>query len=90
MPDDSSAKNNEREVLETGKPFSPIMFDPVLKKFTPDLPTGISGRPRCVLVQYSCCGFLPWYSNLLIELCFFMDCPENLRGSFKSMRDNKS
>ncbi|XP_010938650.1 ubiquitin carboxyl-terminal hydrolase 24 isoform X1 [Elaeis guineensis] len=46
MPDDSSAKNNEREVLETGKPFSPIVFDPVLKKFTPDLPTGISSRPR--------------------------------------------
>ncbi|XP_008775015.2 ubiquitin carboxyl-terminal hydrolase 24-like isoform X2 [Phoenix dactylifera] len=45
MPDDSCLKNNERGALET-KSFSPVMFDPVLKRFTPDLPTGISGRPR--------------------------------------------
>lgn len=34
--------------LDVGKPFSPLMFDGVLKSFTPDLPSGISGRPRFV------------------------------------------
>ncbi|XP_010921908.1 ubiquitin carboxyl-terminal hydrolase 24 isoform X2 [Elaeis guineensis] len=46
MPDDSCLKNNERGALETKESFNPIMFDPVLKRFTPDMPTGISGRPR--------------------------------------------
>ncbi|OAY73151.1 Ubiquitin carboxyl-terminal hydrolase 24 [Ananas comosus] len=41
MPEDSSAKNHERRVLESGKSLSPIMFDAVLQNFTPDLPTGI-------------------------------------------------
>lgn len=43
---DSSSKKNEKVVVETGRPFSPDMFEPVLKKFTPDIPAGISGRPR--------------------------------------------
>ncbi|OAY64340.1 Ubiquitin carboxyl-terminal hydrolase 24, partial [Ananas comosus] len=46
MPEDSSAKNRERRVLESGKSLSPIMFDAVLQNFTPDLPTGMSARPR--------------------------------------------
>ncbi|THU63350.1 hypothetical protein C4D60_Mb01t14860 [Musa balbisiana] len=46
MPCDSSSKDTGKRVLETGKPFSPIMFDAVLKCFTPDLPIGILGRPR--------------------------------------------
>lgn len=46
IPDDSKAKKQERGVIEYGKPFSPIMFEPVLKIFTPDLPSSLSGRPR--------------------------------------------
>eukprot|EP00262_Sarcandra_glabra_P007884 TRINITY_DN20993_c0_g1_i1.p1 TRINITY_DN20993_c0_g1~~TRINITY_DN20993_c0_g1_i1.p1 ORF type:complete len:562 (-),score=104.12 TRINITY_DN20993_c0_g1_i1:331-2016(-) len=46
MPTDSSLKKKEMVVLETGRSFSPIMFEPVLKNFTPDLPTSMSGRPR--------------------------------------------
>lgn len=50
MPEDSSAKNRERRVLESGKSLSPIMFDAVLQNFTPDLPTGMSARPRYVML----------------------------------------
>ncbi|KAJ6791740.1 ubiquitin carboxyl-terminal hydrolase 24 [Iris pallida] len=46
VPDDPRAKKQEKGVLETGKPFSPLMFDPVLKLFTPDIPISLSGRPR--------------------------------------------
>ena len=53
MPGDSSTKDTGKRVLETGKPFSPIMFDAVLKCFTPDLPIGILGRPRCAFLELS-------------------------------------
>ncbi|KAI5342071.1 hypothetical protein L3X38_009946 [Prunus dulcis] len=46
MPSGSSSKNKDASVLETGRPFSPAMFEGVLKIFTPDVPTSISGRPR--------------------------------------------
>ncbi|XP_059311688.1 ubiquitin carboxyl-terminal hydrolase 24-like [Lycium ferocissimum] len=32
--------------IEVGTPFSPAMFEAVLKKFTPDVHKSISGRPR--------------------------------------------
>lgn len=44
----SSAKNKDTGVVETGRPFSPAMFEGVLKAFTPDVPSTISGRPRFV------------------------------------------
>ncbi|PIN17707.1 Ubiquitin-specific protease [Handroanthus impetiginosus] len=43
---DSISKRNETNVLETGSPFQPVMFDTVLKSFTPDIPHNLSGRPR--------------------------------------------
>ncbi|PQM40592.1 ubiquitin carboxyl-terminal hydrolase 24 isoform X1 [Prunus yedoensis var. nudiflora] len=46
MPSGSSSKTKDASVLETGRPFSPAMFEGVLKNFTPDVPTSISGRPR--------------------------------------------
>ncbi|KAL6288657.1 hypothetical protein ACE6H2_006167 [Prunus campanulata] len=46
MPSGPSSKNKDASVLETGRPFSPAMFEGVLKIFTPDVPTSISGRPR--------------------------------------------
>ncbi|KAL6285228.1 hypothetical protein ACE6H2_009618 [Prunus campanulata] len=48
MPSGSSSKNKDAGVLETGRPFSPAMFEGVLKIFTSDVRTSISGRPRCV------------------------------------------
>ncbi|KAK9273904.1 hypothetical protein L1049_018716 [Liquidambar formosana] len=46
MPTDSNTKKKKMAVLETGRPFSPVMFEPLLNSFTPDVPHGISGRPR--------------------------------------------
>ncbi|XP_009354416.2 ubiquitin carboxyl-terminal hydrolase 24 isoform X2 [Pyrus x bretschneideri] len=46
MPSGSSSKDKDTSVLETGRPFSPAMFEGVLKNFTPDVPTSISCRPR--------------------------------------------
>eukprot|EP00257_Ricinus_communis_P013404 XP_015570827.1 ubiquitin carboxyl-terminal hydrolase 24 isoform X2 [Ricinus communis] len=45
MPSSSSLKK-DTAIVETGRPFSPAMFEGVLKKFTPDVPNCISGRPR--------------------------------------------
>ncbi|XVF40826.1 hypothetical protein PTKIN_Ptkin01aG0147400 [Pterospermum kingtungense] len=42
----SCVKNKDTAVLEIGRPFSPAMFEAVLKSFTPDVPNSISGRPR--------------------------------------------
>ncbi|CAA0815296.1 Ubiquitin carboxyl-terminal hydrolase 24 [Striga hermonthica] len=39
-------ERDEKSILETGKPFQPIMFDSILKSFTPDIPDNLSGRPR--------------------------------------------
>ncbi|EYU35920.1 hypothetical protein ABFS82_14G220000 [Erythranthe guttata] len=46
VPSESICKKNEKTVLETGRPFRPIMFDSILKIFTPEIPDNLSGRPR--------------------------------------------
>ncbi|KAF6168526.1 hypothetical protein GIB67_015073 [Kingdonia uniflora] len=46
MPTGSSLIKNQRVVLETGSPFCPSMFEPTLKKFTPDVTNSISSRLR--------------------------------------------
>ncbi|CAO2834583.1 unnamed protein product [Amaranthus hypochondriacus] len=46
MPHGSSSKKKDRNFVETGRPFSPVMFEGVVKKFTPDVPSGFSGRTR--------------------------------------------
>jgi ubiquitin carboxyl-terminal hydrolase 10 len=43
MPVDSK---KETDGLETGRPFSPSMFEAVLRKFTPDVPNSVFGRHR--------------------------------------------
>ncbi|GMI72638.1 ubiquitin-specific protease 24 [Hibiscus trionum] len=43
---DSNLKKKDTTTLEIGRPFSPVMFESVLKSFTPDVPNSISGRPR--------------------------------------------
>lgn len=42
----STVPNRDVAAFDVGKPFSPLMFDGVLKNFSPDLPSGILGRPR--------------------------------------------
>ncbi|KAK2636942.1 hypothetical protein Ddye_031734 [Dipteronia dyeriana] len=46
MPSGSSLKKKDVAFVETGRPFKPTVFEAVLKKFTPDVPNSISGRPR--------------------------------------------
>ncbi|KAK3223836.1 hypothetical protein Dsin_010861 [Dipteronia sinensis] len=46
MPSGSSLKKKDVAFVETGRPFKPAVFEAVLKKFTPDVPNSISGRPR--------------------------------------------
>ncbi|XP_062115623.1 ubiquitin carboxyl-terminal hydrolase 24 [Humulus lupulus] len=45
MPICSNTKKKDTDVI-VGRPFKPAMFEEVLKNFTPDIPSGISGRPR--------------------------------------------
>ncbi|XP_028789899.1 ubiquitin carboxyl-terminal hydrolase 24 isoform X2 [Neltuma alba] len=45
MPNSTNLKKKDA-ALETGRPFCPVMFEGVLKNFTPDVPNSISGRPR--------------------------------------------
>lgn len=44
-PIESSSKKKEM-LLETGRPFRPVMFESILQKFTPEVPNSISGRHR--------------------------------------------
>lgn len=46
MPSTTKLKNQDTDTFESGRPFCPVMFEDVLKNFTPDVPNSISGRPR--------------------------------------------
>ena len=48
MPSDMNLKKKDMTAPEIGEPFCPVMFEDVLKNFTPDVPNSISGRPRLV------------------------------------------
>ncbi|KAJ8615291.1 hypothetical protein MRB53_034663 [Persea americana] len=81
MPNDLCLKKTEM-VLETGRPFSPIMFEPVLKNFTPDLPTSMSGRPR----QEDAQEFLSFVMDQMHdELLKLNGCLLNLNGNASSL-----
>ena len=46
MPIRINIKKKDTDSLEFGRAFCPVMFEDVLKNFTPDVPNSISGRPR--------------------------------------------
>ncbi|CAL0334281.1 unnamed protein product [Lupinus luteus] len=46
LPSTTILKRKDIDTFETGRPFRPVMFEGVLKKFTPDVPNSMSGRPR--------------------------------------------
>ncbi|KAK7312122.1 hypothetical protein VNO77_35737 [Canavalia gladiata] len=46
MPSSTKIKKQDTDTFESGRPFCPVMFEGVLKKFTPDVPNSMSGRPR--------------------------------------------
>ncbi|KAK9154762.1 hypothetical protein Sjap_002242 [Stephania japonica] len=68
MPANSSLKKNGVATLVTGRPFSPIMFEPILKSFTPDVPNGISGRPRQEDAQEFLCFIMDQMHDELLKL----------------------
>lgn len=46
MPSNLHSKKKDDIPPETGKPLRPVMFEPVLNNFSPDMPNSFSGRPR--------------------------------------------
>lgn len=48
MPHGSSSKTKDSSLVETGRPFSPAMFEGVVKNFTPDVASDFYGWTRCV------------------------------------------
>lgn len=52
VPTGSNIKKRDSTLLDIGSPFRPAMFEGVLKNFTPDITSGISGRPRYVSDLY--------------------------------------
>lgn len=79
MPNDSSLKK-DMVILETGRPFRPAMFEGVLKCFTPDVPSSISGRPR----QEDAQEFLSFIMDQMHDELL------KLEGHSRSINGNKS
>ncbi|KAK9726178.1 hypothetical protein RND81_05G195800 [Saponaria officinalis] len=46
LPSNSNSKKKVPTTIEMGRPFTPAMFEDVVKNFTPDVPSGFSGRTR--------------------------------------------
>ncbi|KAJ4776147.1 Ubiquitin carboxyl-terminal hydrolase 24 [Rhynchospora pubera] len=46
MPEGSGTKLNGKGGIECGSSLKAVMFDPVLRTFSPNLPIGVSARPR--------------------------------------------
>ncbi|WOL18433.1 ubiquitin carboxyl-terminal hydrolase 24 [Canna indica] len=88
MPDDSSPKNNGKGVVETGKSFSPTMFDAVLKGFTPDLPIGISGRPRQEDAQELLSFVMDQMHNELLKLDGYLSDSNGVKTSLVSSAED--
>ncbi|XP_021295457.1 ubiquitin carboxyl-terminal hydrolase 24 isoform X2 [Herrania umbratica] len=63
-----NVKKKDTTVLDIGRPFSPAMFEAVLKVFTPDVPNSISGRPRQEDAQEFLSFIMDQMHNELIKL----------------------
>ncbi|XP_042515707.1 ubiquitin carboxyl-terminal hydrolase 24-like isoform X2 [Macadamia integrifolia] len=81
MPSDSSLKKKDAVVLVTGRPFSPTMFEPILKNFTPDVPDSISGRPR----QEDAQEFLSFVMDQMHDELLKLKGVSNLNGGKSSL-----
>lgn len=71
MLTDSVEKRNEDTAIQTGLPLRPVMFDSILKTFTPDITDNLSGRPRFVhyafFVLPSFCLSIVSYAAVLLD-----------------------
>lgn len=64
----SGIVKKDSSILEAGRPFSPSMFNVVLKQFTPDIPSGISGRARQEDAQEFLSYIMDQMHNELVKL----------------------
>ncbi|XP_051143668.1 ubiquitin carboxyl-terminal hydrolase 24-like isoform X2 [Andrographis paniculata] len=82
MLPDSICKLDGKNVLGTGKSFRPIMFDSILKSFTPDIPDNLSGRPR----QEDAQEFLSFVMHQMHDELLKLDCKvSNQNGKTASL-----
>ncbi|KAG9148752.1 hypothetical protein Leryth_013430 [Lithospermum erythrorhizon] len=77
----SSGTVKKDSSVETGRPFSPAMWDVVLKSFTPDIPSGISGRPR----QEDAQEFLSYVMDQMHDELLKLEGKSNLNGEKASL-----
>ncbi|XP_074274188.1 ubiquitin carboxyl-terminal hydrolase 24-like [Silene latifolia] len=80
MPPNSNSRKKDSTDIEIGRPFSPAMFEDVVKNFTPDVPSGFSGRTR----QEDAQEFLSFMMDRLHDELL------KLGGQFSGMGGNKS
>ncbi|XP_020214834.1 ubiquitin carboxyl-terminal hydrolase 24 [Cajanus cajan] len=80
MPSSTKLKNQDTDTFESGRPFCPVMFEGVLKNFTPDVPNSISGRPR----QEDAQEFLSFVMDQMHDELL------KLEGQFSSLNGSKS
>ncbi|CAN7108819.1 unnamed protein product [Brassica rapa subsp. narinosa] len=85
-PSSSSFRNNVT-VVESGRPFTPAMFETVLRNFTPDVLNNMSGRPR----QEDAQEFLSFIMDQMHdELLKLRDESPRLTGSKSSVLSSAS
>ncbi|KAG9135380.1 hypothetical protein Leryth_007158, partial [Lithospermum erythrorhizon] len=77
----SGTVKKDSSVLDIGRPFSPVMFDVVLKKFTPDIPGGIAGRAR----QEDAQEFLSYVMDQMHNELVKLEGTSNLNGAKASL-----
>ncbi|CAF2068676.1 unnamed protein product [Brassica napus] len=85
-PSSSTFRNNVA-VVESGRPFTPAMFETVLRNFTPDVLNNMSGRPR----QEDAQEFLSFIMDQMHdELLKLRDESPRLTGSKSSVLSSAS
>ncbi|XP_061353053.1 ubiquitin carboxyl-terminal hydrolase 24 isoform X2 [Gastrolobium bilobum] len=82
MSSATTLTKKDTDTFESGRPFCPVMFEGVLKNFTPDVPNSISGRPR----QEDAQEFLSFVMDQMHdELLKFEGQSSSLNGSKSSL-----
>ncbi|KAE8686349.1 Ubiquitin carboxyl-terminal hydrolase 24 [Hibiscus syriacus] len=87
-PTDPNLKRKDTTALEIGRPFSPVMFESVLKSFTPDVPNSISGRPRQEDAQEFLSFIMDQMHDELVKLQGQSDSSNGVRSSLVSSAED--
>ncbi|XP_010557845.1 PREDICTED: ubiquitin carboxyl-terminal hydrolase 24-like [Tarenaya hassleriana] len=87
-PPSSSSLRNNAAVVVAGRPFTPAMFEEVLRKFTPDVPNNMSGRPRQEDAQEFLSFIMDQLHNDLLKLRGQSSSSTGARSSIVSSTNN--